>query len=90
MDTDFKYALRDLPAGDVLPVRRAKGKGVAVVQGLVWITQDGDPRDLFISAGQSLVFDRSGLALVQAIETSRLAVLDARSALEAIQPETRR
>ena len=86
MDTDFKYALRDLPTGNVVPVRNAKGKGVAVVQGLVWITQDGDPRDVFVRAGQSFVFDRSGLALVQAIETSRLAVLDARSAVESIQP----
>lgn len=90
MDTDFKYALRDLPAGNVVPVRNARGKGVAVVQGHVWITQDGDPRDVFIGAGQSFVFDRPGLALVQAIEASRLAVFDKRSALEAIHPEAHR
>lgn len=89
MDTDLEHALSDLPAGSVLQVRHAKGKGVTLVQGLVWITQDGDPRDLFLQAGQSFVFDRRGLALVQALEPSRLALLDAHTAADAIHPETR-
>jgi hypothetical protein len=90
MDTDLNHALTDLPKGSLLQVPRAKGKAVAVVQGLVWVTQDGDPRDQFLHAGQSFVFDRTGLALVQALEPSRLAVFDAHPAREAIHQESPR
>jgi Protein of unknown function (DUF2917) len=47
---------------------------IGCLSGLLWITQPGDPRDLFVAAGQSVRVAPSGLTLVTAIE---LAVLRA-------------
>jgi len=48
---------------------------LAVFDGLVWVTQDGDPRDAFVAKGGVFTFDRPGLAIVEAVKESRLAVL---------------
>ncbi len=40
--------------------------------GLLWITQPGDPRDLFVAAGQSVRVAPSGLTLVTAIQPAVL------------------
>ena len=36
--------------------------------GTVWITQQGDSRDIFLTAGQRFAFDRAGIALIGAVE----------------------
>ena len=40
-----------------------------VLDGVVWITQSNDPRDIVIEAGQAFVLDRPGLALVNSLLT---------------------
>lgn len=77
MTTTFHPALARLDAGQVLKMRDAKGHTLAVFDGLVWVTQDGDPRDAFIPKGGVFTFDRPGLAIVEAMQESRLAVLAA-------------
>ena len=36
--------------------------------GAVWITQENDARDIFLTAGQRFTFDRPGVALIYAEE----------------------
>jgi hypothetical protein len=67
--------LSRLRTGDVLKIRDGSGQILAVFDGLVWVTQDGDPADAFISKGATFTFDRSGLAIVEALSETRLAVL---------------
>ena len=73
---DLDHALTRLDAGRLLRIADPEGRGIAVIGGAVWITQQGDARDLFVAEGESFTFDRPGLALVQALRPSRLLVYE--------------
>jgi hypothetical protein len=62
-------------------VRGGMGQTIVCDSGTVWVTQDGDPRDVILSAGRSFTIDRIGTALMQAFEPSsiRIAGLAAQS-----------
>ena len=66
-----------LDAQAVMRVFDGRGRGLAVLDGMVWVTQDGDPRDIFVGSGESFTFDRPGLAIVQALEPTHLFMLAA-------------
>ena len=57
-----------LAPGQSLKLRDAAGRTVMCCAGTVWITQEGDARDIFLTAGQRFTFDRPGLALIRAEE----------------------
>ena len=44
-------------------------------QGSLWITQEGDRRDVLLQAGQSFRLDRNGLALVKCWDDAVLALV---------------
>lgn len=52
------------------------GHKIVCESGLVWITQDGDLRDIVLSAGKSLIITTRGLTLINAIETSKVVIGD--------------
>jgi len=45
-----------------------RGQRIMCRTGQLWITQDGDPRDVILAADESFTFDRTGHALVSALE----------------------
>ena len=53
------------------------GDRIECVGGVLWITQDGDPRDIVLQDGDAFDFDRAGDALLSAFADSRYLVLDA-------------
>lgn len=57
-----------LARGQSLKLRNATGCTVMCCAGTVWITQENDARDIFLTAGQRFTFDRPGLALIYAEE----------------------
>ena len=75
MGTTFHPALERLGAGEFVKIRDGGGQTLAVFDGLVWITQAGDPRDAFLSRGGAFTFDRPGLAIVEAVTDAQFAVL---------------
>ena len=75
MVTTFHPALERLGAGQFVKIRDGGGQTLAVFDGLVWITQDGDPRDAFVTRGDAFTLDRPGLAIVEALTDARFAVL---------------
>ena len=72
MDTSLTRSITKLAKGEMLRVDDAIGQSIAVVRGMVWVTQEGDPRDTFLSDGESFVFNRRGTALTQAITDTHL------------------
>ncbi len=86
MDTSLSQSITRLAKGEILRVDSALGQSVAVVRGMVWVTQEGDPRDTFLSDGESFVFNHRGTALTQAItDTSLIAFVG--EAAEVIETE---
>lgn len=55
---------------------RIEGKGtlLRVMEGVLWVTQEGDLRDYFIAAGQSFRMDRRGVTLAYALDEARFAL----------------
>jgi hypothetical protein len=75
MDSTFAHSLVQLDAEQLYTVESARGRGVVVFDGKVWITQQGDPKDHIVSGGESFTFDHPGLALIEALEPARLVML---------------
>lgn len=78
MDTGLRHkGSLTINPGEVLRLRDAAGRHVGVVQGAVWITQHGDPRDPVLEGGASFRFNRNGLSLVQPLGGPAIVVLEA-------------
>ena len=61
-----------LEAGQLLTLDDARGARIEPREGVLWITQEGEPRDFVVAAGECFVVCRDGRTLVQAIEPARV------------------
>ena len=52
--------------GALLNIRGGKGQSLRVVEGRVWVTQEGSLDDVFLDAGASYTIDGDGTAVVTA------------------------
>jgi hypothetical protein len=69
-----RLALSD---GSTLRVDDVKGMRLYVWQGSVWLTQEGDSRDVLLEAGESFQLDRAGTALISPLGKRALVSLAA-------------
>jgi hypothetical protein len=58
----------------VLRITGGTGLLVAAHGGTLWITEDGDPRDIIVTNGRSYRIERDGLAIVNALENAIVTV----------------
>jgi hypothetical protein len=65
-----------LGKNQVLALDDAQGARLYNEDGVVWITQDGDPRDIVLRAGESFVLDRDTPTLVQAFSPARVHIAE--------------
>ena len=73
----------------LLRVHGGAGNEIVCHSGSVWLTQEGDPRDIVLGAGETFVLERRGQALVQALEQSALSFArSARAAHSAVAANT--
>lgn len=76
MSQALRHPMIELPRNGVLRIAGGQPHVIDVFEGEVWLTQDGDPRDVILEPGESFRFDGDGLTLVQAFRPSRLLVSD--------------
>jgi hypothetical protein len=63
-----------LKRNQLVTVRGGIGHGIVCDSGTMWVTQDGDARDIILRAGESFTLDRNGTALVQAFEPGSISI----------------
>jgi hypothetical protein len=63
-----------LPARSIHRIDGGKGVQVTAVQGVVWLTQADDTRDIILGRCQSFILDRKGLAVVYALKDAAIVV----------------
>lgn len=91
MDTDLQRTANLIGPNATLLLRDVRGQTILDVSGRLWITQQGDARDIFLDAGGRFTFDRDGAAVVQAIGTgAAVAVIEASGPARAPRPVPRR
>jgi hypothetical protein len=72
-----EYAVQgklDLARGSLVRIEDGRGTLVRVTSGSVWITEEGDTRDRFVSAGGGFRVESRGLTLVSALSRSTIAL----------------
>jgi hypothetical protein len=55
-------------------IEAGKGLQITAINGVVWLTQANDDRDIILSRGQSFILDRKGLAVVYALKEAAILV----------------
>ena len=65
-----------LARGELLNLDGAEGARIVADHGTVWITQDGDLRDIVLQDGESFELDRATPAIVQAFERSTVTIAE--------------
>jgi DUF2917 family protein len=77
MNQDLLDGAQMLEKGRLRHVHAEAGRRVECLSGSIWITQDGDRRDIVLGTGEAFDFDRRGDALLSAFADSRYLLLDA-------------
>ena len=80
MKLTLDQAAIHLERGEVFTLRDAIGASVRVVRGSAWLTQEHDPQDYILKAGESFVIDRRGLTVVNGLTDASVSVLDGSAA----------
>ena len=75
MNMNKEHAMYQLGRAGGLALRDIRGRVVTCVSGSVWMTMEGDPRDVVLASGNSFVVDRDGLTLLAAQAPSVVAVV---------------
>ena len=76
MNRDLLNGARTLGEGKVRHLHAQSGRRVELLSGSLWITVEGDRRDIVLESGEAFDFDRAGDALLSAFADSRYLVLD--------------
>jgi Protein of unknown function (DUF2917) len=72
---DLTLASTPLRHGEAWHLHHALGQRIEALHGRLWITMDGDLRDIVLDAGEGFTVDRDSDVLLSAIRDARFVVL---------------
>ena len=79
-----------LKARSIYRIEDGAGALIECLSGVLWITQNGDHRDITLEDGQRFWLDRDGLAIVYGLEAARFRVAPAGARISrALEPGVR-
>ena len=90
MNPNSGHVLIGLEPGALLRIRNARGRSVTVVRGVVWITQEGDTRDVLAVERNTFTFDRDGLALAHSLRAPAILAAEEGIIVERAPPASAR
>ncbi len=76
MNNDLLIGALSIAKGRVRRVPSPLGRRIECLSGVIWVTQDGDRRDIVLEAGEAFEFDRTRGVLVSALKDSRYLLLE--------------
>lgn len=74
MNNDVDTILVHLGHRELLSVEVTRALHVACIEGTVWITHHGDTADTIVESGKSATLTRPGVAVLQALKASKIAL----------------
>jgi hypothetical protein len=63
-----------LARGTLQSIADARGTSVQCLQGAIWLTQQGDARDIVLEAGDEARIEHDGLSLLSALSDARFVL----------------
>jgi hypothetical protein len=75
MNTDLAMSSTFLTRGTLQRVVDGKGTLLQCLGGTLWLTQEDDPRDIVLEAGQEARIERDGVSIVSALRDSSYLLL---------------
>lgn len=79
MNIRLRHAPICLPKGQAALMDDARGARVHCRGGSVWVTQEGDRRDIVLEPGDSILIERDGMAVVSALRDASIEVQPVRA-----------
>ena len=74
---ELDQAAITLQRADVFRCGAARGRRIEALLGHIWVTLDGDPRDIVLDSGEGFSVDRDGDVLISALRgDARFVLLD--------------
>jgi hypothetical protein len=74
MHTELNLAATPLTRGQLHRLQDARGSLVLCLSGTLWLTQQGDPRDIVLEAGDEGRIDQDGLSILSALSDARFVL----------------
>ena len=68
----------ELAARDIVTLPDLRSATLRVTRGTLWITQEGDPQDVVLRAGDNWAVERNGLTVVEAQDDAIFCVMGRR------------
>ncbi|HEY8025364.1 MAG TPA: DUF2917 domain-containing protein [Burkholderiaceae bacterium] len=65
-----------LQQGQVMRLGNGNLQHLICREGTIWVTQDGDVRDVILNAGQCMMLDRSGVFVLSAFTPAQVVLRD--------------
>ena len=75
MDNDLYRAAPEMAKGGLHRIHDGQGLRVQCLSGCLWLTQQSDPRDVVLEAGDAFTIDRPGDTYLSALASSRFVML---------------
>ena len=76
MRTDYLPPATALPHRGLHTLHDAQGRWLQCLEGTLWLTQQDDPRDIVLQAGEGARLDTPGLSVVYGLSAARFALLE--------------